>query len=343
MGRDVSSAPCVGGRPRLAAPGLADAAGRPLPAGIPRRPAKAGGFIDLCLNPELATEVTLQPIRRFGFDAAILFSDILMLPHALGQGLRYAEGEGPLLEPIRDAAAFARLAPDRVAEATAPIMAAVSRIRAALPAETALVGFAGSPWTVACYMVEGHGSKEFAAVRGLAYRDALLFGALMALLVEQTTTYLLAQVAAGADTVMLFDSWAGVLPAAQFRRFVIEPTRRIVASLRSVHPRLPVIGFPRLAGALLAEYAEGTGVQAIGIDTVTDPGWAAATVPSHIAVQGNMDPLALVAGGEPMRTAVQDVLAAWRGRPAIFNLGHGIVPETPPEHVAALVQQVRHA
>ena len=305
--------------------------------------AKAGGFIDLCLNPALATEVTLQPIRRFGFDAAILFSDILILPHAMGQDLRYAEGEGPQLAPIRDAAGFAQLDAGRAPGFMAPIMDAVSRIRAALPAETALIGFAGSPWTVACYMVEGHGSKEFAAVRGLAYRDPPLFDAMIALLVEQTTTYLMAQVAAGADAVMLFDSWAGVLPPAQFRRFVIEPTRRIVAALRAAHPALPVIGFARLAGSLLGEYAAATGVQAVGIDTGTDPAHAAAAVPAGVAVQGNLDPLAVVAGGAALEEAVAAVLAAWRGRPAIFNLGHGIVPETPPEHVAQLMALVRRA
>ncbi len=317
-------------------------AGRYLPEYRELR-AKAGGFIDLCMNPALATEVTLQPIRRFGFDAAILFSDILMLPHALGQDLRYAEGEGPLLKPIRDAGTFAQLDASRVADVTAPIMAAVSRIRASLPAETALIGFAGSPWTVACYMVEGHGSKEFPSVRGLAYRDPPLFDALITLLVEQTTAYLLAQIAAGADVVMLFDSWAGVLPAAQFRRFVIEPTRRIVAALRHSHPGFPIIGFPRLAGALLPEYVAATGVQAVGIDTSADPAWAAAAVPPGVAVQGNMDPLALVAGGEPMCEAARVVLQAWKGRPAIFNLGHGIVPETPPGHVAELMEMIRRA
>ncbi len=317
-------------------------AGRYLPEYRELR-AKAGGFIELCLTPDLATEVTLQPIRRFGFDAAILFSDILMLPYALGQDLRYAEGEGPLLKPIRDSADFAQLDTSRVADATGPIMRAVSRIRAALPAETALIGFAGSPWTVACYMVQGHGSKEFAAVRGMAYRDPALFDALLTLLVEQTIAYLSAQISAGADTVMLFDSWAGVLPAAQFRQFVIEPTRRIVAALRQAHRGVPVIGFPRLAGAMLAEYVERTGVQAVGIDTSADPKWAASAVPAGVAVQGNMDPLALVAGGKPLIQAASTVLQAWAGRPAIFNLGHGIVPETPPEHVAQLMELIRRA
>ena len=306
--------------------------------------AQAGGMLDLCLNPALATEVTLQPIRRYGFDASILFSDLPLICWALGQDLQYREGEGPvLLDPIRDAASLARLDPTRVADRLSPVLETVGRIRAALPAECALIGFAGSPWTVACYMVEGHGSKEFTAPRKLAYRDPKLFGALIDILVEQTADYLLRQAEAGADVVMLFDSWAGVLTASQLRRYVIEPTRRIVAILNEARPGLKVIGFPRLAGSLLAEYAAVTGVQAVGVDTGTDPAIAAKTVSASVAVQGNLDPLALVAGGEHLATGVRTVLDAWRGRPAIFNLGHGIVPETPPEHVTSLIQAVRRA
>jgi uroporphyrinogen decarboxylase len=304
--------------------------------------AQSNGFIDLCLTPARATEVTLQPIRRYGFDAAILFSDILMLPYALGADLRFLEGEGPVLKPIRDAAGLASLDENRLLTTTAPIMETVSNVRAALGPETALIGFAGSPWTVLCYMIEGHGSKDFAEVRGLAYRDPALFAALLELVTQTTVTYLSAQIKAGADVVMLFDSWAGVLPAAQFRRFVIEPTQAIVAALKRLHPATPIIGFPRLAGTMLAEYAA-TGVQGVGIDTAADPVHAAAAVPVHIAVQGTMDPLVLVAGGPAMTEAAATVLQAWSGRPAIFNLGHGIVPQTPPEHVAALVKQVRDA
>ena len=304
--------------------------------------AQANGFIDLCLTPARATEVTLQPIRRYGFDAAILFSDILMLPYALGADLRFVEGEGPVLEPIRTAAALATLDPERLLPGTAPIMETVQRVRAALGPETALIGFAGSPWTVLCYMIEGHGSRDFAETRGLAYRDPALFTALLELITTTTITYLSAQIDAGADTVMLFDSWAGVLPAAQFRRFVIDPTQRIVAALRERHPATPIIGFPRLAGTMLAEYAA-TGVQAVGIDTSADPAHATQAVPASIAVQGNLDPLAVVAGGTAMTGAATTILDAWRGRPAIFNLGHGIVPQTPPEHVAALVKHIRNA
>jgi uroporphyrinogen decarboxylase len=304
--------------------------------------AEANGFIDLCLTPARATEVTLQPIRRYGFDAAILFSDILMLPYALGADLRFVEGEGPVLKPIRTAAEMATLDPARLLPATEPIMETVSRVRAALGPETALIGFAGSPWTVLCYMIEGHGSREFAEVRGLAYADPALFTALLDLVTQTTVTYLAAQIDAGADAVMLFDSWAGVLPAAQFRRFVIEPTRVIVSALKQRFPHIPIIGFPRLAGTMLAEYAA-TGVQAVGVDTSADPFHAARAVPATVAVQGNLDPLVLVAGGAAMTAAASTVLDAWRGRPAIFNLGHGIVPQTPPEHVAALVRHVRDA
>jgi uroporphyrinogen decarboxylase len=304
--------------------------------------AEARGFIDLCLTPSRAAEVTLQPIRRYGFDAAILFSDILMLPYAIGADLRFVEGEGPVLRPIRTAAEMAVLDPDRLLPGTAPIMETVARVRGALGPETALIGFAGSPWTVVCYMVEGHGSRDFAEVRGLAYRDPAMFTALLDLITQTTISYLAAQIEAGADAVMVFDSWAGVLPAAQFRRFVIEPTRVIVAALNQRYPSVPIIGFPRLAGTMLAEYAA-TGVQAVGIDSSADPAHAAAAVPAPVAVQGNMDPLVLVAGGAAMTEAATAVLDAWRGRPAIFNLGHGIVPQTPPEHVADLVRLVRHA
>ena len=305
--------------------------------------AQAGSFIDLCLTPALATEVTLQPIRRFGFDASILFSDILMLPHALGQKLDYVHGEGPVLEPVRDAVGLAKLDRKQVASITAPIFEAVERIRAALPADTALIGFAGSPWTVLCYMVEGRGSRDFASVRGLAYSDPALFAALLDLVTDCTVDYLIAQIEAGADTVMLFDTWAGILPPGQFRRFVIEPARRIAAAIQAHRPGYPVMGFPRMAGAMLGEYAAVTGVQGVGVDTAADPLKAAAMVPDTVALQGNLDPLALLAGGEPMRDGTQAVLDAWRGRPFVFNLGHGIVKETPPDHVTALVRMVQDA
>ncbi len=307
--------------------------------------ARAGDFIKLCTSPGLAAEVTLQPIRRYGFDAAILFSDILMLPWALGHGLRFAEGEGPVLQRLRDTAGVDALDIQRMMREIAPILETVRRVRAGLTAEgfdqTALIGFAGSPFTVACYMVEGGGSKDFAATRHLAYADAPLFARLMDVLTEATINYLGAQIEAGAEVVMLFDSWAGVLSPSLFRSHVISPTARIVGALRDQFPAVPIIGFPRLAGAMLAEYAEVTGVNAVAMDTATDPGQASKAIPASIAVQGNLDPMALLAGGGSLVGEVRSILTATQGRPAIFNLGHGIVPQTPLEHVAKLVELVR--
>lgn len=306
--------------------------------------AEAGDFVTLCTTPELAAEVTLQPIRRYGMDGAILFSDILMVPWAMGQPLRFAEGEGPLLEPVRDAAAIGALDPGVVVERAAPILETVRLVRGALAQHAprvALIGFAGSPFTVACYMVEGRGARDFTAARGLAYADPTLFGRLMRTLVEATTAYLRAQAEAGAEALMLFDSWAGLLPPSGFRRWVIEPTAAVVRALRKTHPDIPIIGFPRLAGPLLPEYAARTGVNAAGMDTAMDPRWAAGAVPSTVALQGNLDPLSLVAGGAALEAEARSILAAMRGRPFVFNLGHGIVPPTPPEHVAALVRTVR--
>jgi uroporphyrinogen decarboxylase len=309
--------------------------------------ARVPDFIALCTTPDLAAEVTLQPIRRYRFDAAILFSDILILPWALGHGLAFKEGEGPVLPPLRDAAGVAALDPARVTDAVAPIMQTVRLVRAGLTAEgfgdTALIGFAGAPFTVACYMVEGGGSRDFAATRGMAYSQPALFARLLDVLADATISYLAAQVEAGAEALMLFDSWAGVLAPELFRAHVIAPTRRIVATLRARFPQVPVIGFPRLAGMLLGEYARETGVQAAAMDTGMDPVLAAAQVPANVALQGNLDPLALVAGGSALTNAAQSVLRSMRGRPFVFNLGHGIVPQTPPENVAALVELVRAA
>jgi uroporphyrinogen decarboxylase len=318
-------------------------AGRYLPEYRQLR-AQAGDFIALCTNPALAAEVTLQPLRRYGMDGAILFSDILMLPWALGQSLRYAEGEGPLLEPIRDAEAFARLDAAAMPARIAPIMETVARVRAGLEQEApkaALIGFAGSPFTVACYMVEGRGGGEFAHARRMAYSDPLLFGRIIRLLVDSTVDYLLAQADAGAEALMLFDSWAGLLPPGQFRRWSIEPTAAIVRGIRKVRPDIPLIGFPRLAGPLLPEYAARTGVGTVAMDTGMDPRWAASSVPAEVTLQGNLDPQALVAGGAGLEAEARSILAAMRGRPFVFNLGHGIVPPTPPEHVAALARMIR--
>ena len=243
--------------------------------------AKAGGFISLCTTPDLAAEVTIQPIRRYGMDGAILFSDILMVPWALGQPLRFEEGEGPVLEPLRTADAVAALEPAALRERAAPIFETVRLTRAALEAhapKVTLIGFAGSPWTVAAYMVEGHGSRDFAAARGMAYGDPATFGRLIRVLVDATTDYLTAQIEAGAEAVMLFDSWAGMLPPAQFRRWVIEPSAAIVRNVKRLHPSVPVIGFPRLAGPLIGEYAVRTGVNPVAMGTAMDPGFAASSV-----------------------------------------------------------------
>ncbi len=301
--------------------------------------ARAGDFLGLCLTPALAAEVTLQPVRRFGMDAAILFSDILIVPHALGQNVRFASGEGPVLEPVRDAAALARLDPARLGDGVAPVLETVRRVRAALDG-AALIGFAGAPFTVACYMVEGGGSQDFATTRLLAYREPRLFADLISLLIESTVAYLSGQAEAGAEVLMLFDSWAGLLPPAQFAAYVIVPCTEIVRRLRLLHPQVPVIGFPRLGGTMLGCYARETGIQGLGLDTACRPDSLAE---DGLALQGNLDPLALLAGGEALTTAADAVLKAARGRPWIFNLGHGILPQTPPEHVAALVAQVRAA
>ncbi len=305
--------------------------------------AKAGGFLELALNPVLAAEITLQPVRRFGMDAAILFSDLPILPWALGQSLDYVEGEGPVLAPVRDEAGLAALDAGMVAGRVAPVAETVRRVRAELPEDCTLIGFAGAPWTVACYMVEGRGAREFPETRRLAYAEPDLFARLIRLVTEATITYLAAQIEAGAEVVMLFDSWAGLLPPALFDRFVTGPAEAITAAIHERYPGIPVIGFPRLAGTQLGRYALDSAVEGVAIDTAAEPAIAAALLPEGVALQGNLDPLALVAGGEEMREQAEDIARALRGRPHIFNLGHGILPHTPPEHVAALLEIVRNA
>ena len=317
-------------------------AGRYLPEYRQLR-ARAGGFLDLCYTPELATEVTLQPIRRYGFDAAILFSDILVVPDALGQRVAFVEGDGPRLEPVRSAADVARLDRARTPAAFQPVYDTVTRVRAELPAHVALIGFCGAPWTVATYMVAGRGSADQADARLWAYRDADGFGRLIDLLAETSIDYLDGQVRAGADALQIFDTWAGALPEPEFERWVVAPTRRIVTELKRRHPLVPIIGFPRGAGAKSARYLEATGVDGLGCDTGVPLEEMRALAGRGVAVQGNLDPLLLVAGGEALATRVRDTLRAMRGARFIFNLGHGIVPETPPEHVAELVALVRTA
>lgn len=298
-------------------------------------------FITRCMTPDIATEITLQPIRRFGMDGAILFSDILILPWAMGQSLDFVEQVGPVLTPIRSREDLNRLQPERVPEATAPVMETLRRLRKTLPAATTLIGFAGSPFTVACYMVEGGGSKEFAETRRMAYANPDLFGALTDLLVDSTARMLSEQIENGAEAVMLFDSWSGLLPPHQFQRWVIEPTRRIVESIRAFHADVPLIGFPRLAGTMLGHYVDRTAVNGVGLDTSVDLGVASGLVRPQVALQGNLDPLALLAGGRSLLEEARAVRDALRGRAHIFNLGHGVLPQTPPEHVAELVATVR--
>jgi uroporphyrinogen decarboxylase len=318
-------------------------AGRHLPEYRATR-AEAGSFMDLCLNPRLAAEVTVQPVRRYGTDAAILFSDILIVPWAMGQGLTFAEGEGPRLPPIRDAKGLDALDVAGAAAKAAPIMETVRLTRAELEAKhpaTALIGFAGAPWTVGCYMIEGKGGGEFHHARRTLHADPAFFAALMEKLEAATLAHLLAQAEAGAEALMLFDSWAGQLPPRAFRQWVIAPAKRLREAIRAARPDLPVIGFPRLAGPMLAEYAAETGMQAVAMDTSMDPAWAARNVPAHVALQGNLDPEAVVAGGAGMLAEADALCAALRGRPWIFNLGHGVEQPTPPEHVAALIARLR--
>ncbi len=301
-------------------------------------------FITRCTTPDLAAEITMQPIRRFGMDGAILFSDILMVPWALGQRLAFLEGEGPVLDPVRDERTIAGLRSASILEATRPIVETVRNVRAALAESfpgTALIGFAGSPFTVGCYMVEGGGSKDFIETRRLAYTAPELFSRLIATLVAATSEYLSAQIEAGADAVMLFDSWSGILPPSQFRRWVIEPTSTIVHELKARHPATPVIGFPRLASLMADTYASATGVDCVALDTSAEPSRVAERIPLHLALQGNLDPLALLAGGAAMMEEACTIADALKGRPHIFNLGHGVLPSTPPEHVAALVEGLR--
>jgi uroporphyrinogen decarboxylase len=304
--------------------------------------AEAGSFLDLCYTPDFAEEVTLQPIRRYGFDASILFSDILVVPDALGQPVAFREGEGPVLEPITHVDGLAALKPvAALREHLAPVYETVRRLRKSLPAETTLIGFAGAPWTVATYMVGGRGSPDQAAAKAWAYRAPDEFQKLIDLLVEATVEHLSAQVDAGAEVLQIFDTWAGSLPEASFERFALEPMKRIRAELLRRYPALPVIAFPRGAGAMAERYFRETGVTGLSLDTGASLGWARDNLQDIGCLQGNLDPLLLVAGGPEMRAQTLRILETLGRGPFIFNLGHGIVPQTPPEHVAELVDIVR--
>jgi uroporphyrinogen decarboxylase len=316
-------------------------AGRYLPEYRATR-AEAGDFLSLCYNPELAVEVTLQPIRRYHMDAAILFSDILVIPDAMGQALAYKEGEGPQLEPVRSSADLDRLETGRITEHLSPVFETLKGLRKALPPEVTLIGFAGAPWTVATYMVEGQGSRDFANAKNWAFSDEAGFARLINMLVDATTEYLLAQIEAGAEVIQIFDTWAGALSETEFKKWCIAPVKQIVANLRAKYPDIPVIGFPRGAGAGYASFAAQTGVNAVSLDTSVPLEWARDNVQTSCAVQGNLDPLLVVAGGEAMRVEAKRILDTLGNGPFIFNLGHGFVPQTPPEHVEELSELIRN-
>lgn len=313
-------------------------AGRYLPEYRDLR-AQKGGFLELAYDSDAACEITLQPIRRFGFDGAILFSDILVIPHAMGQDLWFETGEGPRLAPKLAEADWHDFTP--APERLEPVYDTVRKVRQALPTETTFLGFAGSPWTVATYMVAGQGSKDHAETRSLAYADPVKFGELITAITATTIDYLSKQIDAGVDAVQLFDSWAGSLSPAQFERWVIAPNAAIVSALRERHPETPIIGFPKGAGGKLPAYAREVAAHAIGLDETVDPLWANAALPEGLPVQGNLDPLALMAGGCALEDAVARILKAFESRPHIFNLGHGILQHTPIAHVEKLLNLVR--
>ena len=313
-------------------------AGRYLPEYRALRSAK-GGFLALVYDTDAAAEITLQPIRRYGFDGAILFSDILIVPYAMGQDLEFLVGEGPRLSPPLVDAALASLS--AVPERLTPIYETVRKVRAGLDDQRTLLGFAGSPWTVATYMVAGEGSRDQAAARAMAYRDPAGFQAIIDAIIAVTVEYLVGQVEAGAEAVQLFDSWAGSLAPAEFTRWVIAPNAVIVAALHQRCPGVPVIGFPKGAGEKLVAYARETGVDAVGLDESLDPLWAARELPAGLPVQGNLDPLLLLAGGAELDRQVTAILDAFADRPHVFNLGHGIGQTTPLEHVGQVLATVR--
>ena len=314
-------------------------AGRYLPEYMEVR-AQQPDFINFCLNPEAAAEVTLQPIRRYGFDAAIIFADILLIPYGLGQKTWFEKGEGPKLEPLT-AAMQESLDVARSREVLSPVSDSLRLTKAQLPEQTALIGFCGAPWTVATYMIEGGGSKDRFEARALAWSEPERFDALLDVLVDASAQYLADQAAAGADALKIFDSWADSLPDPLFDRVVIEPTRKIIARLREMDVEVPIIGFPRGAGPQCVRYAEQTGVTALALDHGMDTGWAASALPKTLPVQGQLDPSVLRAGGDALDREVDRLLSAWAGRPYVFNLGHGINLSTPPENVAQLLRRVR--
>lgn len=313
-------------------------AGRYLPEYRELR-AEKGGFLELVYDSEAAAEITVQPIRRFGFDGAILFSDILIVPHAMGQGLTFAAGEGPHLAPTLLEVGLDSFTP--AFERFEPVYETVRLTRQQIGPAVTMLGFAGSPWTVATYMIAGEGSKDQGPARLLAYRDPAHMQAIIDAIVDVSVTYLRGQIDAGAEAVQLFDSWAGSLAPDQFEKWVIAPNAAITAKLKETHPEVPVIGFPKGAGAKLPAYARETGVDAVGLDETLDPAWAHASLPAGMPVQGNFDPLLLEAGGPAVAVRVKTIIAAFEDRPHVFNLGHGIGQFTPISHVEELLAALR--
>lgn len=302
---------------------------------------QAGSFLDLCYNPKLACEVTLQPIRRYAFDAAILFSDILIVPDALGQKVSFVTGEGPRLPPLETPKDITALKPDKTKKTFEIIYETVSLIRQNLSPETALIGFCGAPWTVATYMIGGQGSTDQAKTRLFAYRDPKAFAKLIEILVFTSVDYLSGQISAGAQAIQIFDSWAGNLPDDEFRRWVIKPTEQIVSQLKARHPNIPIIGFPKGAATRYPEFVTMTRVDAVSCDTSLPLNFMQSRLQNRVPVQGNLDPLLLIAGGDRLNKRIDNILESLSDGPFIFNLGHGILPETPPEHVTQLVNRVR--
>ncbi|MBK8173966.1 MAG: uroporphyrinogen decarboxylase [Rhodospirillales bacterium] len=297
-------------------------------------------FLKFCYTPELAIEATMQPLRRFSPDAAILFSDILVIADALGSGVRFVEGQGPVLEPLRCEEDIARLTPERVEEHLAPVFETVRGITRALPADVALIGFAGAPWTVALYMIEGRGGTDGSRARQWAYRNPASFAKLIASLVDATIVYLDRQIDCGAEAIQLFDSWAGLLAAEEFMTWVAAPTAQIVEALSVRHPQVPIIGFPRGCGVLYADYAEMSGVDCVGCDSGVPVHWIHTQLQTRCAVQGNLDNQLLRVGGENLCAATDRILAALGEGPFVFNLGHGILPDTPPQHLELVVERI---
>lgn len=298
-------------------------------------------FLDMCYEPSIAVELTLQPIRRFGFDAAILFSDILVIPDALGQSVTFLDGKGPQLDSLIDSDQIERLNVANLLTHLSPVYEGIRLLSLKLPSKTTLIGFAGAPWTIATYMIEGGPSSNFLRVKTWAYNDPVSFDRLIDILTEATITHLSAQVEAGAEVLQLFDSWAGILPEEQFEKWVIRPTRDIVASIKSAFPDTPIIGFPRGAGVLYINYASETNIDAVSLDTTVPLTWAVNNLAPTVALQGCLDPALLVTGGEAMRQAIGKILDHFSGCGFVFNLGHGILPQTPPEHVDELVRLVQ--